>query len=217
MMIMLAQLLCSSEVVNKMFLQNIEYGEKVKFKHWAYDLSFKVPVVVSYFTFSLVLSIIVPISTVMNSFNFLIAYFLNKYHLLYIYPIDFESKVSNRKYLVTPTIAGLILFQFSVFLLASTVLPRHLAIYLFAFLVIQIMILFTTFEFIRKPWEGKELESERVLGQVGERMFESISSMHTGDFAFGGGMPVSINDSQLNFRRYGSTVSNHNFFVQNIP
>lgn len=37
------------------------------------------------------------------------------------------------------------------------------------------MILFTTFEFIRKPWEGKELEIEKAIIQQANNFFDSIS------------------------------------------
>jgi hypothetical protein len=37
------------------------------------------------------------------------------------------------------------------------VLSKRVAIFLFAFLVIQIMVIVTAFEFMRKPWEGREL------------------------------------------------------------
>jgi len=45
------------------------------------------------------------------------------------------------------------------------------------------MVLFTTFEFIRKPWEGKELEIEKIMQLQADKLFDSISSMHTdGDY-----------------------------------
>lgn len=67
------------------------------------------------------------------------------------------------------------------FLMAGSVLNKRWVIYLFAFLVIQVMILFTIFEFIRKPWEGKELEIEKIQSVQQNNLFESISSMHTFD------------------------------------
>jgi hypothetical protein len=51
------------------------------------------------------------------------------------------------------------------FIIAGSVISKRISIYLFAFLVIQAMVLFTTFEFIRKPWEGKELEVEKAVQQ----------------------------------------------------
>lgn len=67
------------------------------------------------------------------------------------------------------------------YMIASTIVPKRISIYLFAFLIIQLMILFTTFEFIRKPWDGKELEVEKITQQQANNFFESISSMHTDD------------------------------------
>lgn len=49
------------------------------------------------------------------------------------------------------------------FIIASSVLSKRFSIYLFAFLVIQSMVVFTIFEFIRKPWDGKEVKAEVVI------------------------------------------------------
>lgn len=68
-----------------------------------------------------------------------------------------------RKYLVSYTIVGIIMFQLSMFIIASSVLSKRFSIYLFAFLVIQSMVVFTIFEFIRKPWDGKEVKAEVVI------------------------------------------------------
>lgn len=43
------------------------------------------------------------------------------------------------------------------------------------------MILFTVFEFIRKPWEGRELEVEKIALQNQNNLFESISSFSIDD------------------------------------
>jgi hypothetical protein len=69
------------------------------------------------------------------------------------------------------------------FLFAATVLTQRVSIYLFAFLVIQVMVLITTFEFIRKPWEGLEQEAERVMQETANNMFGSISSYDTKEFS----------------------------------
>lgn len=34
-------------------------------------------------------------------------------------------------------------------------------------------------EFVRGPWEGKVREAEIIMEEINERLFESISSMHT--------------------------------------
>ena len=90
-------------------------------------------------------------------------YYIDKYNMIYVYPIDFESKLTTRKALIVYSIVGIILFQLVMFFIASSVLSQRITLYLFAFLIIQVMVIFTTFEFIRKPWEGQELEVERVI------------------------------------------------------
>jgi len=77
--------------------------------------------------------------------------------MIYVYPLDFDSKKTTRRALIIFSVAGIILFQLVMFLIASTVLSKRVTIYLFAFLVIQIMVIVTAFEFMRKPWEGREL------------------------------------------------------------
>lgn len=77
--------------------------------------------------------------------------------MIYVYPLDFDSKPTTRRALIIFSVVGIILFQMVMFLIASTVLSKRVAIYLFAFLVIQIMVIVTAFEFMRKPWEGREL------------------------------------------------------------
>jgi hypothetical protein len=86
---------------------------------------------------------------------------------------------------VVNSIIGIIIFQFGMFVISGSVLSKRINIYLFAFLVIQSMVVFTVFEFIRKPWDGKELEIEKALQQQANNLFESISSYNTetaGDF-----------------------------------
>lgn len=68
------------------------------------------------------------------------------------------------------------MFQLMMFIIAGTVLSKRVSIYLFAYLIIQMMILFTVFEFIRKPWEGKELEAEKIAQLQANHLFDSISS-----------------------------------------
>jgi len=83
--------------------------------------------------------------------------------MIYIYPIDFESKGMYRKSLIFYSILGVIIFQLEMFVISGSVLSKRFNIYLFAFLVIQAMVVFTVFEFIRKPWEGREQEIEKAI------------------------------------------------------
>ena len=163
----------------------ISSGGKTKFKvsyitnmmiiqHWFYDLGFRTAIAVTLFTFCLFFSIIIPHLMPLATLLFFLAvrnhsfikdlqYCLDKYNLIYVYPLDFDSRPTQRKALIIYSIVGIILFQLGMFIVAGTVISKRISIYLFAFLVIQAMILFTTFEFIRKPWDGRELEVEKAL------------------------------------------------------
>lgn len=44
------------------------------------------------------------------------------------------------------------------------------------------MVVFTVFEFIRKPWEGKELPQEQALNQMATNLFDTISSYSEREF-----------------------------------
>jgi len=82
---------------------------------------------------------------------------------------------------------AVILFQLAMFIISGMILSKRVSIYLFAFLVVQLskhssyhytlpVVLFTVFEFIRKPWDGKELEIERVQHMQENNILDSISS-----------------------------------------
>jgi len=49
------------------------------------------------------------------------------------------------------------------YITAQTILTKRISIFIFAFLVVQMMIFGAVLEFIRKPWLGKELEIEKNL------------------------------------------------------
>jgi uncharacterized membrane protein YjdF len=100
--------------------------------------------------------------------------------MIYIYPIEFESKAVNRKTLIVYTIVGILIFQFGMYTIAGSVLSKRVSIYLLVVLIIQTMIIFTLFEFIRKPWDGKETQVDNIIGQQVNNFFDSISSYETG-------------------------------------
>lgn len=81
--------------------------------------------------------------------------------------------------MIINSIVGILTFQLMMFIISGSVLSKRINIYLFAFLVIQSMVVFTAFEFIRKPWDGKELEIEKALQEQANNLFESISSYNT--------------------------------------
>ena len=67
------------------------------------------------------------------------------------------------------------------FLLVGSIIDKRVGIYLFAFLILQLMILFSLFEFIRKPWEGRELDIELAANAQQNNILDSFASL-TGTF-----------------------------------
>jgi len=39
----------------------------------------------------------------------------------------------------------------------------RVSIYMMGFIVVQLVVIIITFEFMRQPWEGKEVEFEKIL------------------------------------------------------
>jgi hypothetical protein len=62
--------------------------------------------------------------------------------------------------------------------LKDNLLSGKSLVYLFSFVMIQLIILIIIFEFMRRPWEGVEVELEKVLELQQNKILEdSISSM----------------------------------------
>jgi hypothetical protein len=88
-----------------------DFEKMVKgFEHWFNDLSFKSCIAVGIFTFGLLNSLIYPHITALVLFLFSTQFYIDKYNLMYIYPLDFESQVISRKTLVKNSYHGVILF-----------------------------------------------------------------------------------------------------------
>ena len=55
-------------------------------------------------------------------------------------------------------------------------LEKRAILYLFSFVLIQFIVLLIAFEFLRKPWEGVEVELERVLELEQNKILENTIS-----------------------------------------
>lgn len=64
---------------------------KTNFDQWFHDLSFKSSILVSIFTFGLFFSILYPQIPIVMMAIFVMQLYMDKYNLMYIYPLDFES------------------------------------------------------------------------------------------------------------------------------
>jgi hypothetical protein len=84
------------------------------------------------------------------------------------------------------------------FLVVSSVLSRQLSpLYLFAILIVEGIIGLIVGEFTRGPWEGRIRKGEMLIEEMNERLFESISSMHTNNEQYGA-FSAAINTGGIN-------------------
>ena len=166
LLIFMNHLLTDYDKLVKGFEKIVRNNGKTKFEHWFYDLSFKSCMAVGLFTFGMLFSLIYPHIVVLVLLLFSMQFYIDKYNLMYIYPLDFESQAISRKTLVKNSFYGVIIFQLvmiSIGSLKDDLLSSKAQVYLFSFVVIQFIILVIIFEFMRRPWEGVEIELEKVL------------------------------------------------------
>lgn len=159
----------------------IKDNHKTSFEIWFYDLSFKTSISVGVFTFGIFFSLMIPMISPFVIFLIIIQLYIDKYNLLYIYPLEFESQTISRKALVKNSFYAIILFQLGMIILGFTRLDdvsNKIGFYWLGFIVIQFVIIIIYFEFMRKPWEGAEIELEKILQLQQNKILEdSISEM----------------------------------------
>lgn len=81
-----------------------------KFKHYLYDLGLRNVLAVTLFTLGLCCSVIIPMAMPLCAIIFYLAYAFDKYNLFFVYPIDFESQMMNRKILIKCTLSAILMF-----------------------------------------------------------------------------------------------------------
>ena len=159
-------------MILKTFLSGIMTVGRTKFKHYLYDLGLRNVLAVTMFTLGLTFSVLVPLVIPLCALLFLFSYAFDKYNLFFIYPIDFESQVINRKTLIQSTLVAILIFQGVTVTAISSLVDRTSTVYLYTFLVIQILICLIVFEFVRSPWKGARLTIEEAEEELENRLFE---------------------------------------------
>lgn len=92
------------------FEQVIKDNHKTSFEQWFFDLSYKSSVAVAVFTMGLFFSLSIPMLTPLVLVLMTIQLYVDKYNLMYIYPLEFESQTISRKALVKNSFFAIILF-----------------------------------------------------------------------------------------------------------
>lgn len=129
------------------------------------------------FFICMLFSVGMPLILPFGALFFTIKYFLEKYNLIYVYPAEFDTKVVNRKTLIIYIIGSLLAFQAFMFIIVGFLLSERISVYLFAIIIIQMMIIVTSLEFVRAPWEGKETDVEIILNERNNNIFDSLSDL----------------------------------------
>lgn len=173
MAVIWVQYQCDSRVILKAFLSSFMVTGRNKFKHYLYDLGLRNVLAVTMFTMGLGCSILIPLAMPICAILFAITYAFDKYNLFFVYPIDFESQIMNRKILIKCTLSAILLFQVITITVLQCIIDNTATLYLVSLLVCQLLISLVVFEFIRSPWKGAVLKIEEAEEVLNNRMFEN--------------------------------------------
>jgi hypothetical protein len=99
-----------SETVVKAVICQLKVNGKYKFSHFLHDLGLRCCFVVVLWCLGITYSLLIPIITPIMTLIFVLMYFLDKYNLSFVYPIEFDSQITNRETLVKYSLFGIIVF-----------------------------------------------------------------------------------------------------------
>jgi hypothetical protein len=120
-----------------------------------------------------------------------------KYNLIYVYPAEFDTKVIHRKTLIIYCLVAILLFQCVMYSIVGLLLSERVSVYLFAVIVIQIMVILTMLEFVRNPWDGKEMEIEKIINMNHNNIFDSLSSYEGEESRFDNSFSEHVNQTYV--------------------
>lgn len=124
-----------SRTILKTFLSSFMVTGRNKFKHYLYDLGLRNVLAVTMFTMGLGCSVLIPLAMPICAILFAVSYAFDKYNLFFVYPIDFESQIMNRKILIKCTLSAILLFQVITIVVLQSILDHTATIYLVSLLV----------------------------------------------------------------------------------
>jgi hypothetical protein len=77
--------------VIKAINDQLKVNGKYKFSHFAHDLGLRCCMAVTLFGFGLTFSLLIPLLSPIMLVLALIVYYIDKYNLIFVYPIEFDS------------------------------------------------------------------------------------------------------------------------------
>lgn len=107
---LLNQVLMDFSQLVKSFEKIIRNNGKTEFENWFYDLSFKSSIAVCFFYFGIFFSTMLPVLIPFIIFLLTAQFYIDKYNLMYIYPLEFESHTLSRRNMALSSFYAVILF-----------------------------------------------------------------------------------------------------------
>ena len=101
----------ASETIIKAINDQLKINGKYKFLHFVHDLGLRCSTAVVLFTFGLTYCLVIPLVAPLMCVVFIFGFYLDKYNLIFVYPIEFDSQVNNRECLVRFSLLGILTFQ----------------------------------------------------------------------------------------------------------
>lgn len=100
----------ASETIIKAINDQLKVFGKFKFTHFVHDLGLRCCTVSVLFIYGLTFAVLMPLMAPAMLILFVFIYCLDKYNLIFLYPIEFDSYITNRETLVKCSIFGVICF-----------------------------------------------------------------------------------------------------------
>lgn len=170
------QLTISSETIIKAINDQLKVFGKFKFTHFVHDLGLRCCTVSVLFSFGLLISALVPLIAPCMLLLFTFIYAVDKYNLIFVYPIEFDSQITNRETLVKSSVLAVLTFQAVMLLMQWDFLQQNYQNAIGIAILIQVIGLLFAWKYLRKPWQGLPQKEEEYKKIENERLFEDISS-----------------------------------------
>ena len=138
----------------------LKVNGKNKFSHFVYDMGLRNALAVTLFSIGLVFSLVVPLLCFVMTFIFFLGYCIDKFNLIFVYPLDFDSQITNRKCLIQYAVSCVIAFQTLMLILEQGSLNKNQWYTIVLAIAIQAGLILICLTMLREPWKGLPQKSE---------------------------------------------------------
>lgn len=133
---LILQAIIPTEDILKAYVGMLKLHGKNKLTHYLYDMGLRHSLAAFFFAVGLTLSLCCPLLCPLVAILFLLTYVRDKYNLIFVYPLEFESQMPNRRALIRIPLVGIIFFQILMMCLKyQTLKPKELKYYTIGFVL----------------------------------------------------------------------------------